>query len=210
MDFRPGQYIGVRAVIGGIEQRRNYSLSAAPNGKTYQISVKREPGGKMSNHLHDRVGEGDVLELLPPSGAFTLADTGRPVVFITGGVGITPALAMLPAALAAGREVHFIHAARHGGVHAFREHVDELAGRHPQLRRYYVYAEQLEGQPEPDAVGLIDRDMLAAMLPATRDVDAYFLGPQPFMRVVKRSLRELGVPENQTYYEFFGPAAELA
>jgi nitric oxide dioxygenase len=59
-------------------------------------------------------------------------------------------------------------------------------------------------------VGLLDRDKLEAMLPASRDVDAYFLGPQPFMQVVKRSLRDLGVPENQTYYEFFGPAAALA
>ncbi|GGY59989.1 NO-inducible flavohemoprotein [Pseudoduganella albidiflava] len=213
LDFQPGQYIGLRAVVDGVDQRRNYSLSAAPNGKTYQISVKRERGGAMSNHLHDAVGEGDVVELLPPSGVFTLAPAGsRPIVFISGGVGITPTLAMLPAALASGREVHFIHAARHGGVHAFRAHVDELASRYPQLRRRYVYAEhagQQPGHPAPDAVGLLDSERLAAWLPATRDVDAYFLGPQPFMKVVKRSLRELGVPESQMYYEFFGPAAAL-
>ncbi|WP_338760578.1 NO-inducible flavohemoprotein [Massilia sp. METH4] len=211
IDFAPGQYIGIRAVIDGVDQRRNYSLSAAPNGETYQISVKREPGGAMSNHLHDSVGEGDVVELLPPSGVFTLAPhAGRPIVFITGGVGITPTLAMLPGALASGRDVHFIHAARHGGVHAFRTHVDELASRHPQLRRHYVYAEDRgAGHPAPDAVGLLDSARLAALLPASRDVDAYFLGPQPFMKVVKRSLRELGVPESQTRYEFFGPAAAL-
>lgn len=209
--FQPGQYIGIRAVIDGVDQRRNYSLSAAPNGATYQISVKREPHGAMSNHLHDGVGEGDVVELLPPSGVFTLVPhDSRPIVFISGGVGITPTLAMLPAALASGRDVHFIHAARHGGVHAFRAHVDELAGRHPQLRRHYVYAEdRAGGHPAPDAVGLLDSARLAAWLPASRDVDAYFLGPQPFMRAVKQSLRELGVPESQTYFEFFGPAAAL-
>ena len=213
LDFQPGQYIGLRAVVNGVDQRRNYSLSAAPNGTTYQISVKREPGGAMSNHLHDAVAEGDVVELLPPSGVFTLAPhDSRPIVFISGGVGITPTLAMLPAALASGREVHFIHAARHGGVHAFRTHVDELASRHPQLRRRYMYAEdagQGASHPAPDAVGLLDSATLAAWLPATRDVDAYFLGPQPFMKAVKRSLRELGVPEEQTHFEFFGPAAVL-
>jgi nitric oxide dioxygenase len=207
--FQPGQYIGLRAVVAGEDQRRNYSLSAAPNGATYQISVKREQGGAMSNHLHDAVREGDVVELLPPSGVFTLAaHDSRPIVFISGGVGITPTLAMLPAALASGRDVHFIHAARHGGVHAFRAHVDELASRHRQLRRHYVYAED-RGHTAPDAVGLLDSERLAAWLPEDRDVDAYFLGPQPFMQVVKRSLRELGVPENQTYHEFFGPAAAL-
>jgi len=40
-------------------------------------------------------------------------------------------------------------------------------------------------------------------------VDAYFLGPKPFMRQVRRQLRELGVPESQTRYEFFGPASAL-
>ena len=58
-------------------------------------------------------------------------------------------------------------------------------------------------------MGLLDSERLAAWLPENRDVDAYFLGPQPFMRVVKRSLRELGVPESQVRYEFFGPAAAL-
>ena len=50
---------------------------------------------------------------------------------------------------------------------------------------------------------------LQAWLPAERDVDAYFLGPKPFMVQLKRELRELGVPVQQTRYEFFGPAAAL-
>ncbi|TWI69669.1 nitric oxide dioxygenase [Pseudoduganella lurida] len=206
--FRPGQYLGIRAVIDGVEQRRNYSLSAPPDGRTYQISVKREPGGKMSNHLHDAVGEGSMVELLPPSGEFVLAESDRPVVFITGGVGITPTLPMLAAALDSGRDVHFIHAARHGGVHAFRDHVEALARLHPRLHRHYVYAED-RGHVAPHAVGLLDSARLAAWLPATRDVDTYFLGPQPFMRAVRQSLRELGVPPAQTHYEFFGPAGAL-
>lgn len=209
MDFEPGQYIGLRVLVDGVEQRRQYSLSAAANGKTYQISVKREPGGKVSNYLHDGVNVGDVVELLPPSGAFTISDSDKPIVLISGGVGITPTMPMLKRALATGREVRFIHAARHGGVHAFRDHVDALAAQHPQLRRHYIYAETRDGHPVPDAVGLLDHEKLAGWLPESRDVEAYFLGPTSFMRVVKQLLRELGVPESQTYFEFFGPAAAL-
>lgn len=208
MDFAPGQYIGVRLLVDGEEQRRQYSLSAAPNGQTYQVSVKREGGGKVSGHLHEQVKVGDTVELFPPSGAFTLAEGSRPIVLISGGVGITPTLAMLDKALQSGREIRFIHAARHGGVHAFREHIDGLAQRHPQLKRHYIYAEERAGQPAADAVGLLDKEQLGEWLPS-RDVDAYFLGPVPFMQAVKRSLRELGVPEGQTYYEFFGPAKAL-
>ncbi|MDH1308360.1 NO-inducible flavohemoprotein [Pseudomonas fulva] len=205
----PGQYIGVRLMIDGAEQRRNYSLSALCDGREYRISVKRESDGKVSNYLHDHLRVGDTLELFPPAGDFTLAASDRPLVLISGGVGITPTLAMLEAALPTGRPVHFIHCARNGQVHAFREWLDTQAAQHPQLKRFYCYAEADEAA-HADAVGLLDQHLLGEWLPRERDVDAYFLGPKPFMAAVKCQLLALGVPEQQTRYEFFGPAAALA
>ena len=126
LDFIPGQYIGLRLVLDGEEVRRNYSLSAGPDGREYRISVKREPGGRVSNHLHDRVGEGDQLELFIPAGEFTLNHSSKPLVLISAGVGITPLMTMLEAAVHSGRPIHFIHCARHAGVQAFASRVDEL------------------------------------------------------------------------------------
>lgn len=205
----PGQYIGLRLMIDGAEQRRNYSLSALCDGREYRISVKRESDGKVSSYLHDHLRVGDTLELFPPAGDFTLAASDRPLVLISGGVGITPTLAMLEAALPTGRPVHFIHCARNGQVHAFREWLDTQAAQHPQLKRFYCYAEADEAA-HADAVGLLDQHLLGEWLPRERDVDAYFLGPKPFMAAVKRQLLALGVPEQQTRYECFGPAAALA
>lgn len=207
MAHAPGQYIGLRVTVDGAEQRRQFSLSAAANGENYRISVKREAGGKVSNFLHGQVQEGDVIELFPPAGAFTLNDSARPLVLISGGVGITPTLAMLDAALATGRPIHFIHAARNGRVHAFRDHIDALERKHPQLQRFYCYAE--DGATAAHASGYLDTALLAGWLPASRDVDAYYLGPLPFMQAVKRSLGELGVPVSQSHHEFFGPAGAL-
>lgn len=205
---QPGEYIGLRLTIGGEEVRRNYSLSAAANGVDYRISVKREAGGKVSGHLHDAVHEGDVLALYPPTGDFKLQDGDRPLALITAGVGITPALPMLEAALASGREVHFIHCARHGGVHAFRDWVDALAERHPTLKRFYCYSEPRRGD-QAHGEGFLTREQLQNWLPDPAALDAYFLGPKPFMALVKRHLAALGVPAGQTHYEFFGPAAAL-
>jgi len=211
VDFQPGQYIGLRLVVDGQEVRRNYSLSAAPNGKTYRISVKREAGGVASNHLHDHVKEGSTIELFPPAGAFTLAHSDRPLVLISGGVGITPTLAMLEAALKTSRPVHFIHCARTHGVHAFRRTIDALAQKYPQLSRFYCYEEApADKSHAPHAVGRIDAEKLAQWMPEDkRSVEAYFLGPKPFMQQVKRALRTLGVPDQQARYEFFGPASAL-
>jgi nitric oxide dioxygenase len=208
--FHPGQYIGLRVWIDGVEHRRNYSLSAASgDARSYRISVKRESNGTVSKYLHDRAEAGTTLDLFAPAGDFTLEHTERPLVLISGGVGITPTLAMLEAALKTKRRVHFIHAARHGGVHAFRDWIDGLAERHPQLKRFYCYAEHHGDHPQPDAVGLLDESTLASWMPETRDVDVYYLGPLPFMKAVRRHLHALGVPRERSRFEFFGPAAAL-
>lgn len=204
----PGQYIGLQLFIDGAEHRRNYSLSALCDGKQYRISVKREAGGKVSNYLHHEMMVGSTVQLFPPSGDFTLAASDRPLVLISGGVGITPTLAMLEAALETKRPVHFIHCARNAGVHAFRDWVDGLAQQHPQLKRFYCYAED-DGSRDANAVGLLSQELLGEWMPGERDVDAYFLGPKGFMAVIKRYLKELGVPQQQSRYEFFGPAAAL-
>jgi nitric oxide dioxygenase len=209
LDFHPGQYIGLRVVIDGEEVRRNYSLSAAPNGRDYRISVKREPNGRVSSFLHDALHAGDALELYPPAGDFKLERSDKPLVLISGGVGITPTLAMLQSALATKRPVHFIHSARHGGVHAFREAIEDLAARHPQLKRFYCYEHKRDGDHDAHGIGFVDETLLASWLPKNRDVDAYFLGPKAFMKAVKKHLKALGVPEAQSRYEFFGPATAL-
>jgi nitric oxide dioxygenase len=203
-EFQPGQYLGLQLTIDGKEVRRNYSLSAPSNGHEYRISVKREAGGVVSGFLHGQVKAGDTINVFPPAGEFTLQEGSKPVVLISGGVGITPTLAMLEAALA-----QFIHCARNQAVHAFRDQVDALAARHPQLRRFYCYDQHESTASRPDAVGQLTQEQLAQWLPESKDVDAYFLGPKPFMRAVKQYLAALGVPAGQSHYEFFGPAAAL-
>jgi nitric oxide dioxygenase len=209
LDFTPGQYIGMQLFVNGEEIRRNYSLSARAGNGQYRISVKREPGGRASNFLHDQVQVGDSINLYPPAGDFTLSHSDKPLVLISGGVGITPTLAMLQAALDTQRPIHFIHCARNGAVHAFRDWIEQLAAQYPQLQRFYCYAEDDGVSPAAHAVGLLDQTRLEQWLPEDRDLDAYFLGPKGFMAAIKRQLKAAGVPDKQARYEFFGPASAL-
>jgi nitric oxide dioxygenase len=209
LEFTPGQYLTLVLDIDGQTVRRNYSLSDAPGKPWYRISVKRESGGHVSNWLHDHIEKGMELPARAPCGDFTLdVAAKRPLVLVTGGVGITPAISMLEASVASGRTIHFIHAAKHGGIHAFRARVDSLAASHANVRPFYVYDEPREID-QPHAVGFVTKQLLAERLPADRDVDLYFLGPKPFMRSVYASGRALGVPESQLRYEFFGPLESL-
>lgn len=208
MAFVPGQFVTVLLTVGGQPLRRNYSLSDAPGKSHYRISVKRETNGVASNYLHDEVKESDTLELLAPSGDFVLTNSPRPLVLLTGGVGITPAISMLDVAAASGRQIEFIHAALNSKVHAFRAHVDRIALQYPNVRPFFVYNDSLPDD-HPHARGFVTKELLASRLPADRDLDLYFLGPKPFMQSVYRSALELGIPPQQIKFEFFGPLEDL-
>ncbi|MDE2239071.1 MAG: NO-inducible flavohemoprotein [Rhodospirillales bacterium] len=208
LDFTPGQYLGLRLFIDGQEVRRNYSLSAAPNGRSYRISVKREPGGLASNFLHDQVKEGDTLDIFPPAGEFVLQDSPSPLVLISGGVGITPTLAIAEATLAKGdREVIFLHYARNRNAYAFGKTLEDWAARHARFRHFTVL--ENGGESEAHALGRPVIEHLQNWLPAELDCDVYFLGPKPFMAAIKRFLSALGLPDTRRRYEFFGPEEAL-
>jgi nitric oxide dioxygenase len=208
---KAGQYIGLRINVRGQEIRRTYSLSAPSSGTGYRISVKRELNGAASNFLHDEVGIGSMLELFPPSGQFTLIDGKKPLVLISGGVGITPMMAIAQAALESGnRQVVFIHYARNMRVQGFQTVLDGWKVQYPQFSAYVVHSEESDDTTTPaDAIGFPSVGHLEQWLPAVRDVETYFVGPKPFMAFIKRALQEIGVPESQSHHEFFGPAEAL-
>ncbi|GGC00552.1 flavohemoprotein [Marinobacterium zhoushanense] len=208
-EFLPGQYTSLVLEIDGETTRRNYSLSDSPNTPYYRISVKREAGGRVSNYLHDTLNPGDRVRLTPPCGDFVLNDSDRPLVLLSGGVGVTPTISMLRPALEKGREVHFIHGALNSACHAFKGLVDKLKAEYDNLHVSYCYSEPLPHDQEV-AAGFFDQQRLASLLPLEKSPDVYFLGPKPFMQSCYQSLNALNVPKEQIRYEFFGPLEELA
>jgi nitric oxide dioxygenase len=202
---------------------RNYSLSDRPGVEHYRITVKREPGlapgapdGLISNYLHDTVHRGDILELGPPCGEFTLDPASiadRPIVLLSGGIGITPLISMFKSLAHHGTDVpiHFIHAARDSRVHALANEVRRIAAELPNARTHFRYdAPQMNDVAEQrcDSVGIVDDDFIRDWLP-DNDAEFYFCGPIPFMASVFRALRDRGVHGTRMHFEFFGPKQEL-
>lgn len=217
-DFLPGQYISVRLFLPELSlfQPRQYSLSSAPNGSYYRVSVKKEtgaeirPDGMISNRLHDKVQEGDVIEVAPPAGDFFL-DTEKqtPVVFISGGVGQTPLLSMLEylAGTNSDREIVWVHGCRNRKVHAFREPLTTLEARHGKLQKHIFYDSldeqmQVEGYNE----GVVELDKLREQA-VLQDADYYVCGPAPFIRKQFKDLTAMGVSPGAIHYEEFGPSS---
>lgn len=215
-DFEPGQYtsVAVRLPKFGYQQIRQYSLSDAPNRRTYRISVKREesaPGtlGSVSCLLHDEVNVGDELKLAAPYGKFHIdVAATTPIVLISGGVGLTPMISMLETVhQTPQRKLVFVHGARNSAVHAMRDRLKEASRSHPQFDLFIFYNEPLPGDVEGrdhDYAGLVDIEKIKASI-LLEDADYYICGPTPFMRMQYDKLLGLGIPDARVHYEVFGP-----
>ncbi len=96
---KPGQYLSLLIDMGEVSPlRRTYSVSSAPNGREYRITVKREAQGKVSGWLHDVAQEGTDLDVGAPAGEFFLDPAQKSeIVLLSGGVGLTPMISMLVA-----------------------------------------------------------------------------------------------------------------
>ena len=225
--FEPGQFLVFRIPVAQEAAGengyvlRNYSLSASPAATgRYRISVKREPApapglpaGKSSCFLHDEVDVGHVLVAQGPRGDFVLDKTStRPVVLLSGGVGLTPMVSMLHAlASMSDRRAVFIHACENGDVHALRDEVNGLVATRSGLAVHYCYRSPTERDKAGrrfHSEGMISPEILQRLLPID-DYDFYLCGPPPFMQAIYGMLRELGVPKQRIAYEFFGPATVL-
>ena len=211
---KPGQYLTFTfdtPMQKGV--KRNYSISQAANGETYRISVKREAQGLASGHLHDAIQVGDVLMATPPAGDFHLKPAERPVVLLSGGVGLTPMVAMLEA-IAADHptlEAHFVHGALNGDVHAMQDQVKALAASHGATKVATFYSEPGAGDvlgQSHDVEGFVSIDWLKTNTPFAT-ADFYLCGPKPFLRALVGGLVAAGVDGDRIHYEFFGPADEL-
>jgi nitric oxide dioxygenase len=207
----PGQYVSVRVLMpDGVRQPRQYSLTRADDGEHRQFSVKRvrgadKPDGEVSNQLCDRAQVGDVLTLSLPFGDVVLDDSGRPVVFLSAGIGVTPMAGMLSHLTAAGSRlpITVLHADVDEESFALRRQVLDDVRRLPGARLHVWYERGAHGTLPVDGVhaGTVDLDEVD--LPV--DAAYYLCGPLPFMRAVRSALLDRGVPPRDIQYEVFGP-----
>jgi nitric oxide dioxygenase len=211
-DYQPGQYLGVWLKPVGFphQEIRQYSLTRQPNGKSYRIAVKREDKGMVSNWLHNHAQAGDRVHLASPAGDFFMdVKPETPVTLISAGVGQTPMLAMLDTLANSGHQaqVNWLHAAEHGGVHAFNEEVKGLGAKLPKFESHVWYREPSAEDRELarfNRTGLMNLLEIEGKL-SDPAMQFYLCGPINFMRFAAEQLVKIGVDKDSIHYECFGP-----
>jgi len=216
--FTSGQYLTVRIpTADGSTTMRNYSLSGSPSWDHYRISVKREvphhadvPEGYVSSYLHTQVSVGDELEIGPPCGDFVLQEhcPRTPLLFIAGGVGITPIISMLHTL--GDNPATFIHASIDGENHALRNEVEMISGSKVNLNKHFRYSSPSSEDIRDNnhgSHGIITEEFLKSHL--TAETVVYFCGPKPMMVNIYEILKKIEHPASQIHFEFFGPQEDL-
>ncbi|MCU7976747.1 NO-inducible flavohemoprotein [Shewanella sp. SW36] len=214
-DFIPGQYLSLKLKHPNLayEEIRQYSLSDAPNGNSYRISVKRELGGQVSNLLHDTMHIGDKIAVMPPAGDFILeVGADIPVVLISAGVGQTPMKSMLNQLIKLQHPsaITWLHACEQGDVHGFKQAIHTKRQQHHNLKSHVWYRKPSSTDvvgTDYDFEGQMELSKVADQL--LPHAHYYFCGPIGFMSAIKQQLLALGVSAENMHYEVFGPHADL-
>ncbi|GAB3800174.1 globin domain-containing protein [Micromonospora zhanjiangensis] len=212
-DFTPGQYASVAVDLGPDDRQiRQYSLSGRPGLGGWRITVKRiratadSPAGTVSTYLHDTVAVGDTLRLSPPFGEVSAVPGDGPLLLVSAGIGVTPAMSALAhlAATDPDRPVALVHADRSESTHALRAELGGLVNdlRDATVDLWYERVTSDHGLPGARVkAGLVDPDHI----PLVPGVRVHLCGPLEFMAVVRRGLLARGVPGGDIAYEVFGP-----
>jgi ring-1,2-phenylacetyl-CoA epoxidase subunit PaaE len=209
-----GQYVTLRRVIDGREERRTYSIVTPPGAAELRIGVREQTGGRMSRELATRLAPGGQLDVGTPMGRFRTAvdvSRARSYVALAAGSGITPVLSLASDILAREPASRFtlIYGNRSMSRTMFLE--DTLALKNRHLGRFSIYfVMSREPQQSPLLNGRIDAhkvEALAEQLGELARADEYFVcGPGDMVDAVRGALLRLN-PSAPVRFERFAAAA---
>lgn len=226
-NYRSGQYLTLKVDIGGTEYRRAYSIFTAVEDSRFGCTVKRVKGGKVSNHLIDKIQVGTTIEVMTPEGKFVVEpgqQNQKDHYFFAGGSGITPVMSMISTLLEAEplSTCYLLYANRNEDSIIFKKQLDDMILRyedqlivkHILSQPHQTKAGGLKGlfgkKAEPSWRGMkgrINNEILDRYLedhPSKSQKDRYYLcGPSGMIETVERYLQNKGVETVQIKKELF-------
>jgi propane monooxygenase reductase subunit len=206
LDYKPGQYVDIQ--IPESDEIRSFSMANLPNGKL-EFMIKAYPDGKFSSLLSEgRIEQGHELQVKGPYGVFTLRrNSERPLLFIGGGAGMAPILALLRSLADQGseRQAVYYYGAR-GPKDLF--HLDELKQLEERLPNFRFVPALSEGDDEEwDGERGLITDVVERCEEDLSGMDAYLCGPPPMVDAAITMLDAQGVPEDRVFYDKFTTTA---
>lgn len=199
LEFVPGQFVSLTDSIAGRSITRAYSIASAPGeSNRFELCLNRVEGGAFTPHLFE-LSPGDVVDMPPPLGTFTLRRPLRDSLLVATGTGIAPFRSMLQAELRSGSPAFtLLFGVRHESHLLYRQEFEEMARNFLQFRFWPTLT-----QPGPAWSGRVGRVQthLAETIGGRTDVDIYLCGLRPMVDDVRQILKGMGFDRKQIRYE---------
>jgi ring-1,2-phenylacetyl-CoA epoxidase subunit PaaE len=212
--FIPGQHLPCRAFFDGEEIRKSYSICSVPSESNLVVAVKEVYGGRFSTYVNQQLKPGDVFEVMPPVGHFTLPENlpqDAELIFFAAGSGITPTISLIKYFLAnfPKGQAQLFYNNKTTDTIIFRDQLDAL--KNTYMGRFSIYHLLTREKSGTDLLsGRIDAEKCKAFNQRffdIKEVAAVFIcGPEHMILNLKDGLQKLGLKEEQIHFELFGTA----
>ncbi len=208
--FFPGQYVDIK--VPGTDETRSFSMAniTTKDGGLLEFVIKVYPDGLFSHFLDTQLQVGDRLELSGPFGVFTLREGNDiELVFVGGGAGMAPILALLRSMVERGidRKATYYYGARGRKDLCFEKELRALEDELPAFTFVPALSEPADGDDWDGETGLIT-DVVKRLAGDLKGAHAYVCGPPPMVEAAMEMLTTAGVDEKRVYYDKFTTTAE--
>lgn len=201
LDNQPGQFIFLRLSRDSkLSSSHPFTIASSPKSDTVELSIKA--GGDFSRTI-GATKAGDYAFLDGPYGKFSFLNyPGDRLVFIAGGIGITPFLSTLRYLRdqKIAKNVTLLWGNKTENDLAFREELHELKKTVNGLQVVHILSEQSQWNGE---TGLIDMAVIQKYAGDIREMEVFLCGPPPMIKMVRKELRKLRVPKSRIHFELF-------
>ena len=213
--YQPGQFITLHLNIGGQEVKRSYSIASSPSRPySLEITVKKVPGGLVSNWLHEQLRVGDRITVMGPMGRFSCFNHPAPkLLLIAAGSGIVPIMSMLRwlTDVGSNADILVLLSFRSPDDIIYRHELELLAKRNSNLRvETTLTAKDIVKKEWPGPLGRFNKSLLKELVPDLRKRETFLCGPDCFMDDISKTLVALKLPKAQLHRESFTSAAPIA
>ena len=216
--FQSGQYLTLKAMVGGEEIRRSYSLCSAPFENEWRVAIKQVPQGKFSTYANQELKTGMSLDVMTPTGNFKLEpkkENRKSYVLFAAGSGITPILSILKSALnnEPYSDVTLFYGNKGFASIIFREQLEALKNKYmDRLRIVHILSRESVGNVLQK--GRIDANKVNELYKTIlngSEIDAVFIcGPEQMILEVKKSMISNGIDASKVHFELFTSPSGVA
>lgn len=209
--YQSGQYLTLKAIVGGEELRRSYSLCSSPKDDAWRVAVKKIENGKFSTYANESLKVGDTLDVMSPMGTFLLPSIteNKSFVFFAAGSGITPVFSMLKDTLIndENSQVTLVYGNKGFNSIIFREELEALKNQHMnRFRVIHILSRESVGNELQK--GRINKEKTLQIIRLLMQIDTidgvYICGPEDMILGVKDAFVEAGLDTKKIHFELFG------